>query len=127
MSNSTHNSTVSAPPAAAAVPNKEPTCSIDTHILNEETLPEMTNIALSFFASACGKNRGAFVLDPPDGQTYGWYVASLIMECVGCFGKRLSLIHPALFSFFLLILDHQSPRQPPQIGRRHGHATGYQN
>mmetsp|Transcript_9770 Transcript_9770/g.27088 ORF Transcript_9770/g.27088 Transcript_9770/m.27088 type:complete len:597 (+) Transcript_9770:139-1929(+) len=71
MSNSTHNSTVSAPPAAAAVPNKEPTCSIDTHILNEETLPEMTNIALSFFASACGKNRGAFVLDPPDGQTYG--------------------------------------------------------
>ncbi|KAL3913467.1 MAG: hypothetical protein SGILL_006478, partial [Bacillariaceae sp.] len=31
----------------------------------------MDDIALSFFASACGKNRGAFVLDPPDGQTYG--------------------------------------------------------
>ena len=49
-----------------------PTCKIDQDILNVETLPEMNDIALSFFASACGKNRGAFVLDPPDGQTYGW-------------------------------------------------------
>ena len=39
----------------------------------------MQDIALSFFASACGKNRGAFVLDPPDGQTYGWYVLFLMV------------------------------------------------
>ena len=53
---------------------KTPKCSIDHAILNEETLPEMGDIALSFFASACGKNRGAFVSNPPDGNTYGWYV-----------------------------------------------------
>ena len=49
-----------------------PKCIIDTDILNDETLPEMTDIGLSFFAAVCGKNRGAFVLDPPDGQTYNW-------------------------------------------------------
>lgn len=47
------------------------TCSIDSTVLNADTLSEMRDIGLSFFASACGKNRGAFVLDPPDGQTYG--------------------------------------------------------
>ncbi|MGV2388352.1 MAG UNVERIFIED_CONTAM: hypothetical protein LVR29_08590 [Microcystis novacekii LVE1205-3] len=31
----------------------------------------MTDIGLSIFAPLCGKNRGAFVLDPPDGGTYG--------------------------------------------------------
>jgi hypothetical protein len=49
-----------------------PKCIIDYDILNAQTLPEMHDIGLSFFASACGKNRGAFVLDPPDGNTYGW-------------------------------------------------------
>ncbi|CAJ1957933.1 unnamed protein product [Cylindrotheca closterium] len=47
-----------------------PKCVIDDVILNPETLKDMENIALSFFASACGRNRGAFVLHPPDGQTY---------------------------------------------------------
>eukprot|EP00547_Thalassionema_nitzschioides_P017072 CAMPEP_0194231700 /NCGR_PEP_ID=MMETSP0158-20130606/343_1 /TAXON_ID=33649 /ORGANISM="Thalassionema nitzschioides, Strain L26-B" /LENGTH=541 /DNA_ID=CAMNT_0038964357 /DNA_START=26 /DNA_END=1651 /DNA_ORIENTATION=+ len=46
-------------------------CIFDSNIINEETLPEMSNLALSVFASLCGRNRGAFVLDPPDGQTYG--------------------------------------------------------
>lgn len=54
---------------------KAPKCKIDENILNEETLVEMEDIGLSFFAATCGKNRGAFVLDPPDGKTYGWYVA----------------------------------------------------
>lgn len=49
----------------------QPKCSIDHAILNAETLPDMKDIALSFFASVCGKNRGAFVLNPPDGNTYG--------------------------------------------------------
>jgi hypothetical protein len=49
-------------------------CKIDKDILNEKSLKQMDDIGLSFFASVCGKNRGAFVLDPPDGNTYGWYV-----------------------------------------------------
>ena len=47
-----------------------PKCVIDRSVLNERTVTDMTDIGLSVFASACGKNRGAFVLDPPDGQTY---------------------------------------------------------
>ncbi|KAG7351768.1 hypothetical protein IV203_007816 [Nitzschia inconspicua] len=48
-----------------------PSCHIDHDILNKDTIAKMDDIALSFFASACGKNRGAFVVDPPDGKTYG--------------------------------------------------------
>jgi hypothetical protein len=58
-----------------------PVCSIDRDILNADTLPEMTDIGLSFFAAACGKNRGAWVLDPPDGQTYSWYESEQ-QDCV---------------------------------------------
>ena len=49
-----------------------PSCRIDPDILNAKSIGDMADIGLSFFASVCGKNRGAFVLDPPDGQTYGW-------------------------------------------------------
>ena len=52
-------------------------CTIDNNILNKDTLKDMTDIGLSFFAATCGKNRGAFVLDPPDGKTYGWYDCSM--------------------------------------------------
>lgn len=51
--------------------NIRPTCRIDPTILNAKTLTEMDDIGLSFFASVCGKNRGAFIMDPPDGHTYG--------------------------------------------------------
>mmetsp|Transcript_14190 Transcript_14190/g.30833 ORF Transcript_14190/g.30833 Transcript_14190/m.30833 type:complete len:558 (-) Transcript_14190:136-1809(-) len=47
------------------------TCSIDRDILNEKTVGQMADIGLAFFAKLCGANRGAFVLDPPDGKTYG--------------------------------------------------------
>ncbi len=47
-----------------------PTCAIDRDIVNEFTLAKMKDIGQSFFASACGKNRGACVLDKPDGMTY---------------------------------------------------------
>lgn len=47
------------------------TCILDRSILNEETLPYLRDVGLSIYASACSKNRGAFVLDPPDGHTYG--------------------------------------------------------
>jgi len=53
---------------------RSPSCQIDSDILNENSIEDMRDIALSFFASACGKNRGAFVLDPPDGHTYGCLV-----------------------------------------------------
>jgi hypothetical protein len=49
-----------------------PTCAIDRDIVNEFTLAKMKDIGQSFFASACGKNRGAFVLAKPDGKTYSW-------------------------------------------------------
>lgn len=47
-------------------------CKIDATVLNIETIEDMDDIALSFFAAACGRNRGAFVLDPPNGETYSW-------------------------------------------------------
>lgn len=50
----------------------KPKCVIDDAVLNTETLAHMKDIGLTFFASACGRNRGAFVLDPPDGKTYSW-------------------------------------------------------
>jgi hypothetical protein len=67
VSKMTQSSSSSSAPTA-------PTCHIDRDILNKDTIGKMNDIALSFFASACGKNRGAFVVDPPDGHTYGWYV-----------------------------------------------------
>jgi hypothetical protein len=67
VSKMTQSSSSSSAPTA-------PTCHIDRDILNKDTIGKMDDIALSFFASACGKNRGAFVVDPPDGHTYGWYV-----------------------------------------------------
>jgi hypothetical protein len=48
-----------------------PRCILDRAILNEETLGDMDDVGLSVFASLCGANRGAFVLQPPDGNTYG--------------------------------------------------------
>jgi hypothetical protein len=51
-----------------------PTCVLDRNLVNDHSIAKMDSIGISFFASACGKNRGAFVTDPPDGQTYGWYV-----------------------------------------------------
>lgn len=48
-----------------------PHCAIDRTVLNSKTISQMTDIGLSIFAPLCGKNRGAFVLDPTDGGTYG--------------------------------------------------------
>eukprot|EP00579_Thalassiosira_antarctica_P002375 CAMPEP_0201865892 /NCGR_PEP_ID=MMETSP0902-20130614/661_1 /ASSEMBLY_ACC=CAM_ASM_000551 /TAXON_ID=420261 /ORGANISM="Thalassiosira antarctica, Strain CCMP982" /LENGTH=557 /DNA_ID=CAMNT_0048390757 /DNA_START=41 /DNA_END=1714 /DNA_ORIENTATION=+ len=48
-----------------------PTCSIDRDVLNENTVGQMDDLGLQFFAKLCGANRGAFVLNPPDGKTYG--------------------------------------------------------
>jgi hypothetical protein len=46
-------------------------CVIDRDVLNAETYPDFTEIGLSVFAPLCGKNRGAFVLNPTDGSTWG--------------------------------------------------------
>jgi hypothetical protein len=48
-----------------------PQCVLDRSVINEKTVGELTDMGLSFFAPLCGKNRGAFVTDPPDGHTYG--------------------------------------------------------
>ena len=60
------------PISKAIIIMKDPNCIIDKKVLNEKTIYSMDDIALSFFASACGRNRGAFVLDPPNGETYSW-------------------------------------------------------
>jgi hypothetical protein len=49
----------------------KPQCVLDRSLINQHTLRSMRDIGLSFFADACGRNRGAFVTDPPDGHTYG--------------------------------------------------------
>jgi hypothetical protein len=85
VSKMTQSSSSSSAPTA-------PTCHIDRDILNKDTIGKMDDIALSFFASACGKNRGAFVVDPPDGHTYGWYVRLSSRNV--CFGH-----HPVLLSY----------------------------
>jgi hypothetical protein len=48
-----------------------PICTIDRTVLNEHTIGDMDDLGLAVFAKLCGVNRGAFVLDPPDGKTYG--------------------------------------------------------
>mmetsp|Transcript_22266 Transcript_22266/g.48290 ORF Transcript_22266/g.48290 Transcript_22266/m.48290 type:complete len:610 (+) Transcript_22266:161-1990(+) len=48
-----------------------PICTIDRSVLNENTVGQMDDLGLTVFAKLCGANRGAFVLDPPDGKTYG--------------------------------------------------------
>ena len=48
-----------------------PKCVIDRAVVNANTVGNMTDIGLSIFAPLCGRNRGAFVLDPTDGGTYG--------------------------------------------------------
>jgi len=48
----------------------KPRCVIDRSILNADTIKSMSNAGLSIYAPLCGENRGAFVLDPPDGHTY---------------------------------------------------------
>ena len=47
------------------------TCSLDREVLNAGTVGRMDDLGLSVFAKLCGVNRGAFVLDPSDGKTYG--------------------------------------------------------
>lgn len=54
--------------AAAAM--SSPICTIDRTILNDHTIGQVENLGLAVFAKLCGVNRGAFVLDPPDGKTY---------------------------------------------------------
>jgi hypothetical protein len=49
----------------------QPKCVIDRSILNDKSLVDMADIGLSFFARLCGNNRGAFVVEPSDGKTYG--------------------------------------------------------
>jgi len=56
---------------AATDATMKPKCVIDRNVMNQHTVKDMTDIGLSIFAPLCGKNRGAFVLDPTDGQTYG--------------------------------------------------------
>lgn len=46
-------------------------CVIDRDVLNEHNYQDFTSIGLAVFAPLCGRNRGAFVLNPTDGATWG--------------------------------------------------------
>ena len=46
-------------------------CILDRTVINDDTIESMSDVGLSLFATLCGRNRGAFVTDPPDGDTYG--------------------------------------------------------
>mmetsp|Transcript_13508 Transcript_13508/g.19085 ORF Transcript_13508/g.19085 Transcript_13508/m.19085 type:complete len:582 (-) Transcript_13508:271-2016(-) len=45
--------------------------SVGCDFLPENSTRQKNNVGLNFFAGLCGKNRGVFVMDPPDGNTYG--------------------------------------------------------
>ena len=51
--------------------HKAPSCVIDRSVVNADTISDVADIGASFFAPLCPRNRGVFVLDPPDGNTYG--------------------------------------------------------
>ena len=51
--------------------HKTPSCVIDRSVFNENTISDVADLGASFFAPLCPRNRGVFVLDPPDGNTYG--------------------------------------------------------
>lgn len=57
--------------SSSSTKKQDPTCTLDRSLVNANTLPMMKDVGLSIFASACSKNRGAFVLNPSDGNTYG--------------------------------------------------------
>jgi hypothetical protein len=62
----------------------DPKCVLDRSLVNSDTLPMMKDIGLSIFASACGKNRGAFVLHPSNGHTYSCLeLPANILDLVG--------------------------------------------
>lgn len=54
-----------------STPSTTVNCVVDRNVLNHHTFASFDEIGLWIFAPLCGKNRGAFVLNPPDGQTYG--------------------------------------------------------
>jgi hypothetical protein len=45
-------------------------CQLDPKVNPSTILNYRTEIG-EMWGSACGRNRGVFVLDPPDGNTYG--------------------------------------------------------
>ncbi|GKY93510.1 hypothetical protein MPSEU_000318400 [Mayamaea pseudoterrestris] len=65
-----HSSSSDAMKDSSSSSPAEPTCVLDQTVVNADTLPLMKDLGLSFFASLCGMNRGAFVLQPSDNQTY---------------------------------------------------------
>ena len=46
-------------------------CVVDRNVLNADTYANLEDVGLSVFATLCGRNRGVFVLNPPDGHSYG--------------------------------------------------------
>jgi len=64
-STSTSTSTTSSSPTTNLAD-----CVVDRELLNVDTIGNLTDMMGSIFGPSCGRNRGAFVLEPPDGQTY---------------------------------------------------------
>ena len=59
-------------------------CQLDPKVTEATILNYRTEIG-EMWGAACGRNRGVFVLDPPDGNTYGVIGTHLcVLEWVGC-------------------------------------------
>lgn len=54
-------------------------CELDPK-LTEKDLPFFIPDIQGTWGSACGRNRGVFVVDPPDGHTYGEFNSMYIYE-----------------------------------------------
>ncbi len=50
-------------------------CQLDPKVKPSTILDFRTEVG-EMWGSACGRNRGVFVLDPPDGKTYGACVSA---------------------------------------------------
>lgn len=59
-------------------------CQLDPKVNPSTILNFRTEIG-EMWGSACGRNRGVFVLNPPDGNTYG--ACACVRVCV-CFASR---------------------------------------
>jgi hypothetical protein len=58
--------------ACEAAKLRTPSCRLDPGLWNEGTIGDVSGeIGVAVLAGLCGRNRGTFVLDPPDDQTYG--------------------------------------------------------
>lgn len=71
----------------AGIDPSEFKCELDPK-LTEQDLPFFIPDIQGTWGSACGRNRGVFILDPPDGHTYGERYLSTQRGKMACFDSQ---------------------------------------